>query len=318
MKTVNVIEYKGKEYLLENSCSGEYETKETTDGRLVVGWLEQDDGAENPLNISDGVGKIEELRRHGGLGNAGDDDNVVCEKLDIKWSDLTQAQKEAVETLAGVLYEEDIFSGVPLLGGNVHGPGTFCLDVCDKEDATHVWIPDDESLDQARRQAAKSLRCPEIEVVETAVCAADPAHRRDWKLSVNGELFDDWHEATMFLESLCNPSGFRKAFRAALIEQCEGILEAYVKWCNGEVYGVITEVFNLETGEHLEEDSCWGYIGYDYAKQELKERMLAYAYATQERIASVIESLKHLEKYGKNCDVRFIARGARKELEAIT
>ena len=35
------------------------------------------------------------------------------------------------------------------------------------------------------------------------------------------------------------------------------------------------------------------------------------------RIASAIEALKHLEKYGKNCDVRFIARGAREELEAI-
>ena len=38
---------------------------------------------------------------------------------------------------------------------------------------------------------------------------------------------------------------------------------------------------------------------------------------TEERIASAIDSLKHLEKYGKNCDVRFIARGAREELEAI-
>ena len=39
--------------------------------------------------------------------------------------------------------------------------------------------------------------------------------------------------------------------------------------------------------------------------------------APSERIASAIDSLKHLEKYGKNCDVRFIAQGARKELEAI-
>ena len=38
---------------------------------------------------------------------------------------------------------------------------------------------------------------------------------------------------------------------------------------------------------------------------------------TEERVASAIEALKHLEKYGKNCDVRFIARGAREELEAI-
>lgn len=272
MKTVNVIEYKGKEYQLENRCSGEYETIETTDGRLIVGWLEHDDSANSPFDSCDGIGKIEELRCVG-LGDPQDYDDVVCEKLGIDESDLTQTQEEAVETLAEMLYEEDIFGGVPLSGGNVHGLGTFRLDVCDKEDATYVWIPDDESLDQARRQAAKLLRAPEIEVLETAVCAADPAHRREWKLSVNGELFSDWHEATMFLESLCNPSGFRKAFRAALIEQCEGVLEEYVKWCDGEVYGVLTEVFNLETCEHLEADSCWNYVGYDYAKQELKERM---------------------------------------------
>lgn len=274
MRSIDVVDYKGKEYLLENGCSGEYETKETADGRLVIGWLEQDDGAENPLNISDGMGKIEELRHGKSLGDAGAYDSVVCEKLDIEWHALTQTQKEAVETLADILYEEDIFSGVPLLGRDLGGGGCR-MNICDKEDATHVWIPDEESLDQARRQAAEKLGRT-IKVLDTAVYSSDVRNRKEWLLEVDGKIFNDWHKATMYLESRCVPSLFRYRFREALIEQCEGILEDYVKWCNGDVYGVITEVFNLETGEHLSEDGCWGCIGCDYATQELKERMEAY------------------------------------------
>lgn len=49
-------------------------------------------------------------------------------------------------------------------------------------------------------------------------------------------------------------------------------LKNYANWCNGECYGVVTEVFKLEDGEYVQqsEDSCWGFIGYKYAEKELE------------------------------------------------
>lgn len=50
----------------------------------------------------------------------------------------------------------------------------------------------------------------------------------------------------------------------------ELILEEYIKWCNGEVYGVVVQTHDAETGEQIEVDSCWGFIGDDWATEALK------------------------------------------------
>lgn len=48
-------------------------------------------------------------------------------------------------------------------------------------------------------------------------------------------------------------------------------LENYANWCNGDCWGVVVETFALEDGKYaqLEEDSCWGFIGSEYAEEEL-------------------------------------------------
>lgn len=56
------------------------------------------------------------------------------------------------------------------------------------------------------------------------------------------------------------------------------VLEEYVKWCNGECYGIVVETFVLsDDGESYEKvgetDSCWGFIGQEWAEQALKEQM---------------------------------------------
>jgi hypothetical protein len=55
-------------------------------------------------------------------------------------------------------------------------------------------------------------------------------------------------------------------------EYAKTIVEEYTRWCNGECYGAVVERHTLE-GEFVEElDSCWGYIGADYAKEQCKEQ----------------------------------------------
>ena len=62
----------------------------------------------------------------------------------------------------------------------------------------------------------------------------------------------------------------------------KGEVEEYSRWASGDVYGV--EVEDTETGHVL--DSCWGFIGYDYALEEAN-RMLEEVAESRLRSVSV-------------------------------
>lgn len=57
----------------------------------------------------------------------------------------------------------------------------------------------------------------------------------------------------------------------AAIELAKCACEEYTSWSNGDCYGWCIETFDINTGEQLDEDSCWGYIGSDYAYSTLEE-----------------------------------------------
>lgn len=53
----------------------------------------------------------------------------------------------------------------------------------------------------------------------------------------------------------------------------QGCLDEYIKWCNGDCYGCVVEVFKRnEDGswDQVEGDSCWGFIGSEWAEEALK------------------------------------------------
>lgn len=96
-----------------------------------------------------------------------------------------------------------------------------------------------------------------------------------------------------------NPDAERwEGFDEEAIITC--LVEELGRWMNGEVYGYIierlvywTKNYHDENGEELprwlelpsvesgeewiEEDSCWGYIGYEWAEQEAKNILDTYA-----------------------------------------
>lgn len=66
-------------------------------------------------------------------------------------------------------------------------------------------------------------------------------------------------------------------------------IEEYRAWAEGEVYGYIIErsvtwvpkedpngEVEMETWEEVEEGSCWGFVGYDYAKEAALEAFEPY------------------------------------------
>lgn len=75
------------------------------------------------------------------------------------------------------------------------------------------------------------------------------------------------------------------ALVARVAEALTGEVEEYSDWASGEVYGVIVyDVSALDEGDDVEEgeelDSCYGFIGRDYAEEEM-QRMLDEAAAAR-------------------------------------
>jgi len=53
-------------------------------------------------------------------------------------------------------------------------------------------------------------------------------------------------------------------------EYAQSFLDSYNNVISGQVFGCVTQVFE-EGGEEVDADSCWGFIGSDYAEEALKE-----------------------------------------------
>ena len=53
-------------------------------------------------------------------------------------------------------------------------------------------------------------------------------------------------------------------------------LDNYNEVNSGQVYGCVVETFDMD-GERLEEDACWGYVGFQYAQECLKDEYFAHA-----------------------------------------
>ena len=101
-----------------------------------------------------------------------------------------------------------------------------------------VWVPDDEALDNIKSSVL--------------------------------------HEAGA--ETL-SPEKLKSLMQAKARQYCKGVLEDYNNWANGWVYGVVSYVIDRETGERIEEhdSEVWGYLGSEYAEEELEAQMLATA-----------------------------------------
>lgn len=53
----------------------------------------------------------------------------------------------------------------------------------------------------------------------------------------------------------------------------QGCLDEYIKWCNGDCYGCVVEVFKRKedgSWEQEKEEACWGFIGSEWAEEALK------------------------------------------------
>ncbi len=69
------------------------------------------------------------------------------------------------------------------------------------------------------------------------------------------------------------PESDRQAF---VIDRARSACQEYTSWCNGDCYGVVIDVYTFDGEQWISEDdgdSCWGFIGYSYAQEQLKEML---------------------------------------------
>ncbi len=154
---------------------------------------------------------------------------------------------------------------------SVHGPGTAEAYTCNIEDCNAVWIPTKDDIENIKAQCWPAG--VEIKWHGALGSEKEPLHA---VVTFNGEVVCDtpkWSDAQRFIDVNYGGATFNDLQKTA-IKYAQGCLEEYVKWCNGECYGVVAETYTRfdedSEWELVDSDHCWGFIGMRYAEEECK------------------------------------------------
>lgn len=157
---------------------------------------------------------------------------------------------------------------------SVSGEGMQCQ--WDTASGGALWVPDDCAREEIDRRA---------KVYQHGSVVEKPV-RQDQRFTfkVDGEdevatfRFTHWHQAFDALAQAAKRKGkgdLDLGRRRAAAELARNAAEVFTDYCNGSVYGVVIETFEITdedagSTESVEEDSCWGYFGSDDAESSLK------------------------------------------------
>lgn len=208
------------------------------DGKtVVVAYAVRDEepcSASNPLQDCDAMGMIVTGREK--WEHVGRDDN------------------------GGPFWEDQMNIVMRLMGFQAHD-----FDELDGEDAERVELA---AVAMWEGQAAKG------EVgTKWAVGLRDYGRGGEYYQITGTENIDAvWVPDKYWLEHINSIPEAERAERAA--SDIKNILDEYNKWATGEVYGICVETFKLDEDgnyQQTDSDSCWGFIGDDYAKESVQE-----------------------------------------------
>lgn len=168
---------------------------------------------------------------------------------------------------------------------SVSGHGPQCR--WDTSRGTAVWVPDEYARDEIESHADVYAYA----YVDTnGYCKG---RNIKYILRVQGTAWtkqsDDWRELYQLAKEIARlkkkagePSKF-DGRRIAALELAEQAASLYTSWANGDCYGVVIGIYDLE-GNLVEEDACWGYVGSEWAEEALEEEFASW--------------VKYLEKEG--------------------
>lgn len=191
---------------------------------------------------------------------------------------------------------------------SVSGAGPSCHWDTSSQEA--VWVPDQYAEDVINERA-KVYDHAFIE--ETSYTKG---RDRKFNLMVDGKVIkssDDWHKLWLIAKDIARlrtKAGVPPCHDGDTIatEQiAEQACEIYTKWCNGEVYDVVTQDYDYDGNVTGDYDCCGGYYGTESAEDALTEAMahdgkdvwqvyVNYGY-TDERLEHTACSFKHTQRY---------------------
>lgn len=153
----------------------------------------------------------------------------------------------------------------------VHGPGTAEAYPCSIEDCNAVWIPTQGDLENIKSQCWPM----DAKIEWRGALGSDKAPLHS-VVVLNGEVVFDtpkWQDAQKYTDEHFSKPTHQDLYSAA-VKYAKGCLDEYVKWCRGETYGIVVETYTREDSESdwnlVESDHCWGFIGSEYAEEEVK------------------------------------------------
>lgn len=271
-----VTDDEGREFEIEFEPSDYHETiiRELADGGWVVGYLCQDNNASNPLEDCDACGHIYDGRR-----------DVIHE--------IRDKYREAV----GIDHYGDLiedFKPDPLIvlldvyshgmdAWRVHGGGRYFPDEqWDVSNCAGVWVPDKYCVEHIELTAAEKaygvkLGCSHHKKI---VYGKGKSYTL-YHYTHDGKRHGRFQSVKKAVQSYCTATGvawdpdkFLNACREEAVVCAGQAVETYNSWLSGDVWGVCFDTYDAEFN-HLDNDSCWGYVGGDYAEEELKMRVEA-------------------------------------------
>lgn len=212
--------------------------------------------------------------------------DVVAERI---WAELYDAGKIGA------------FLAVPVdYTSNNHGPGTTSGYVTTVDNCNAVWVPDQDCIDNM------AFTPKDVEITQRMNL---PGNNK-WTVAIKGiheAQFDTFWEAIAHVKANFAEPDYTDKLKAAR-KYAEGIIEEYINWCNGEVYGCVVYTFTKGDGEWVQEseDACWGFIGSEYAEyaeKTLDEEYFRYAIEAAKKLNSE-EAEKEAEDIRTQCGLQ--------------
>ncbi len=262
----------------------------------VVGYLVRDTDCDSPLESSDGMGTIYTTHRHAGL--VSHHGYQEARGLDQNW----RRDKSRKPNPMAVLLDVYDHSGQVYAVSGSQAARMFPDQQWDVAHGGAVWVPDDCCEETIRYNTLKAFLPEEVSIRYRS----EKPYGENGKGFLNRVMVDirvgdslkavqAWESRTRKTEMpevvTLYPRGYKSFWHAAqaalrffgvkpdsaevqmrlhheATRMVEGIVEEYNKWLCGDCWGVCVEVIGTE-----KEETCWGFVGEEYAREELQQCM---------------------------------------------
>lgn len=245
--------------------------------KAVIGYIAHDSDCENPMTSCDCMGEF--ITGDAALSHLG------LESLSYRGDIFRDLECDGVPELAHKLIRErlvgdqDFFDYCKENFDEARADVAFmeeCIDLIDWDDIP-AWLEPvwnsamndawDHLYDQGKIGTYLAIPCRWHETVhgpgtaEAYPCSLENCNAV-W-IPTKGDL------ENLVVEGEDHQTTYDKAVKYA-----KGCLDEYIKWCRGETYGIVVETYTREDSKSdwnlVESDHCWGFIGSEYAEEEVK------------------------------------------------